>query len=357
MYHGLKALIPLRSEAVIDELCGTYADSWRNFLNSLALATESEDGEVSFVAYGADDAMAIGSSLRSWASENGYQSLFELGQAFGRLIADCEAASWFVPDTNEDDSGQEWEFALANYVAAESLDDLAKLVDAQRVLPSGASGLLRHAAEGSRTKHVLYSNSGNWDAEREKVIEQVNSVHAALWLVFGDVLGAVRELDQLTREGDARSAVPREYRVTARATPDTVRSALQEAEARLNDQSAERVSAEQIVGDVARSIEALARRIWSDEFRAGNDQRERPIGEVLYRKLQQVNPREQILEYRLGSTAMSLYKAYRVPAEHKMDTFRCTYQEARYFVAGIRVLLDLSDAIVKQHETRPRLSE
>jgi len=78
---------------------------------------------------------------------------------------------------------------------------------------------------------------------------------------------------------------------------------------------------------------------------------------VLYRKLQQVNPREQILEYRLGSTAMSLYKAYRVPAEHKMDTFRCTYQEARYFVAGIRVLLDLSDAIVKQHETRPRLSE
>jgi hypothetical protein len=52
-------------------------------------------------------------------------------------------------------------------------------------------------------------------------------------------------------------------------------------------------------------------------------------------------------ERRFASIALTLQNSYRNPANHEGDNFRCTWNEARFFIAEICTLPEISDIMAK----------
>jgi hypothetical protein len=62
---------------------------------------------------------------------------------------------------------------------------------------------------------------------------------------------------------------------------------------------------------------------------------------ILHQRMQSNDP----LERRFASVALTLHKAYRNPVLHNFDNFKCSLDEARFFLLGVRTLLGLVDRI------------
>jgi hypothetical protein len=89
-------------------------------------------------------------------------------------------------------------------------------------------------------------------------------------------------------------------------------------------------------------IKALAKRIWPDHF--DRNQSREFLGAVLHNHLDSPNAAES----RFASIPLTLYRTYRNTAQHHFAGFTCTLNEARLFVQGVRVLVELAAAIKGQ---------
>jgi hypothetical protein len=97
------------------------------------------------------------------------------------------------------------------------------------------------------------------------------------------------------------------------------------------------------VQDLFNAIECLTKRLWSDHFSA---EYRGQLAAVLHGKLQSLSE----LQRRFAQVALSLHNAYRNPVAHDLDNFRCSVEEARFFVAGVRVMLDLYERIASGNQ-------
>lgn len=166
-------------------------------------------------------------------------------------------------------------------------------------------------------------------------LSQITYARMAFWLAFGEVLGVFRDADAERKLKDAKIAVSRSFKLLPADNPERVYERLLRVEAELNEAPDAAGLPENTVAMLAPVIEALAKRVWPEEFMPPNWNGQ--LGSVLHGKLSSTNP----LEQRFASLSMTLHKQYRNPAMHDFDSFSCSFEEARLFVAGIRVLLDL----------------
>lgn len=280
-----------------------------------------------------DDTKAIEVRLTSWVHSTGHVELFQLGLAFGKLIADCGQAvadlcTWLSPSDELSESLTE--FCLTSYVSEERLSEIVKSEFVQN------SGVTHELIDSIRSHlNLPYPCLGTeYSVNVNQAVTNARDALTALWCVFGEVLGSVRSIDVFAREMDASSITPRAFAevITPESSFDQVHMALVNAERRLAE-SKETLLAESIIRDCGAAIEALARQLWirpSGIFTDG-------LGSQLHHKLKS----SKELERRFASIALTLYTCFRNPAQHRMDTFRCTIEEARFFVAGIRSLMSI----------------
>ena len=183
----------------------------------------------------------------------------------------------------------------------------------------------------------------SFDTRHDYVAKWANA-GASAWLAFGDVLATFRETDRATAGKDRPLPPLRTYQLMGNSSLDRVRAALQLTEQELADEANAGQIPEVVVACVVHGIEALTRRLWGNEFPANRDAK-RGVVAVLDHK-RKFGQSE--LEKRFAAVALSLYTAYRNPVAHDFDRFRCTWAETRFFVSGMRVLLDISERLAQQ---------
>jgi len=283
-----------------------------------------------------DDSTAIAALLEAAASECGRDRLLSLGRSFGRAVANAEAAleplclpqivGALVDHENN-------EFRISDYLPKGTLSDLAG--ELQAVAPGVAFEHLKHADAEVEFEYDLESSG-------ERPVLHVNRVLGAIWLAFGEALGAVRDSDVFARMEDSESPTPRAFRMTTDSSPDAIRQALKDCELSLTDAATGAASPERVVRELSFVVEAVAKQVWPDLGTA------RTFGKTLTEKIRTTSG----LEKRFAGTAMSLYFGYRNAAAHEHGTFSCSYAEARYFAAGVRALLDIADRLANEPNQR-----
>ena len=174
-------------------------------------------------------------------------------------------------------------------------------------------------------------------AAQQGTIPQLADARMALWLSFGEVLGVLKDEDTTTRRSDARSLVPRAFKLQPIDSPDSIHDRLVDLEA---DYLRREFTPEEIVDRLGNTIEQLTQRLWPQDFMPVTDsrgKRSRPkVGTVLHGRFASGNE----LDRRFAAIAISL-RTYRNSAEHNRANLKCSYEEARFFLAGVRALVDL----------------
>jgi hypothetical protein len=253
---------------------------------------------------------------------NECQAAYDAGQPFGRIAATLDGVLRAVILCEVDEVTSEFDGIVKSHI-----DTLVSLQLVART--EGARNLLEVARSLQPS-----SNLREYDGVAEHV-----EVHRLVWLAFGEVLAILRESDADARREDASSPAPRSLRPIPVESPDRIRRLVHEAEREINERQPNELSPEKLVASLAPSIETLARRLWPNDFAAGFGAN--PTGSILHQRLHQGSS----LEKRFASNALTLYKMYRNPAQHDYDNFSCSLAESRWFVLGVRVLLDLFDQI------------
>lgn len=221
----------------------------------------------------------------------------------------------------------------------------AELAKRQRLGSPGAFALTPLYWDGDTYDSVPWYASEGTEAhsdERYEYLARWSGAGAVAWLAFGDVLATLRETDRLARGADRPLPQLRAYQLHGDSSIDRVRAAVELAERELASETNPSQHPEVIVTCVAHGIEALAKRLWQNEFPTDRNA-QRSLVAVLDQKKRFANE----LEQRFASVAMSLYTAYRNPAIHELDQFHCTWAEAQFFISGIRVLFDISERLVQ----------
>ena len=161
----------------------------------------------------------------------------------------------------------------------------------------------------------------------------------AFWISLGEVLGGLRDADTEVKLTDVKSAVPRTYAIGGAESPDSVRTRLFNVERALNENPNPNHLSEDVVARLAPMIEALAKRVWPEAFTPPNW--DGKLVSVYHGKLYSSSE----LEERFANISLTLHKSYRNPANHDFDKFKCSFEEARFFLTGVRTLVDLWERI------------
>jgi hypothetical protein len=159
-------------------------------------------------------------------------------------------------------------------------------------------------------------------------------------MALGELVGLLRHADNEACLKDAASPVPRMFALSKQASMERVGGQLLVIQRELNERTSTGMLPENVVAMLGNAIEVIARQVWPREFAAMGTRSD--FGRLLDEK----GRSPDALEQRLARVAMTLYRQYRVPAEHAGPTFRCSYEEARFFFNGIRVLEDLRRRII-----------
>jgi hypothetical protein len=196
-------------------------------------------------------------------------------------------------------------------------------------------------------REQLRDASRQRDAGQVKTKSDLQMYRHILWVAFGEVLGSIRDLDQSAKEHDSESIAPRTFGVGRNDTPDRIRKWLGDAERELAYGVGDIGTPEKVVISLKDSIEALAKRLWKTEF----DSQYRGASGLPSLLVTKARTGQSPQERRFGQVALSLYYGYRNEATHEQDSFSCTISEARHFISGIRVLLDLFHEIIGRSKT------
>ncbi len=192
---------------------------------------------------------------------------------------------------------------------------------------------------------IPYYADDDWETyfdQRYGYLSGWSGAGAAAWLAFGDVLGTFRETDRLTAGKDRPLPSLRAYQLCGDSSVDKIRAALQLSEQELANESDANHHPENVIAAVANGIEGLARRVWPDDIPKGDARKGKLVGVLHDKRRDESNQ----LERRFANLALTLYNEYRKPAHHDLDSFQCTWAEARFFVSGMRVLFDISERLV-----------
>ena len=169
---------------------------------------------------------------------------------------------------------------------------------------------------------------------------RLTRIRTLLGIVTGELLASLHDQDNAAFLKDASSPTPRMFAIGRNASEDRIRGQLALIERELNERTTSGLSPESIVAMLGNAIEALAKMAWPTAFLSKRND----FGSVLDEKAHSAND----LERRLPRAAQTLYRQYRVPAEHEQKKFCCSFEEARFFVNGIRTLRDLAHRIVSE---------
>jgi hypothetical protein len=175
---------------------------------------------------------------------------------------------------------------------------------------------------------------------RKRILPRISQARTMIWVAFGDVLGFLRQLPDDVENREA--LIYRPFQLMKNDSPDRIRESIRLAERQLYRPSPHGGSPESLVNGLGNAIEGLTKRLWPKDYqkKGRND-----LPGLYMDKIRDGNC--LIREQRFASTALTLYKMYRLPAVHEVDSFQCTFAEARYFVAGVRMLWELYDTIKK----------
>lgn len=181
------------------------------------------------------------------------------------------------------------------------------------------------------------SDLESYHPAQRATIADVAYSRMVIWLAFGELLGVLRDADSEAGIADATSMTPRAFQLFPADSPDMVRNRLILVEQELSSRAD--VDPQGIVDYLSPAIEGLAKRIWQQDFIAMG--RKGDLVSLYYGKI----ARGTELEQRFAGISLVLLKQYRNPGQHNFEAFRCSVEEARFFVAGMRTLVDLWDRI------------
>jgi len=125
------------------------------------------------------------------------------------------------------------------------------------------------------------------------------------------------------------------FAISKDASSERVGGQLLLMEREMNARTGTGMFPENVVSMLSNSVEALAKQVWPKEF-AGTDNRP-GVEEVLRERMRSGSDTEK----KFASVGFNLYKMYRNLATHELATYKCSWEEARYFFQGIRVLYEL----------------
>lgn len=322
-------------------------------------------------AFGSDDnAPEIERLLNELMQFNELTDVFRLGRDFGCLCATlrlyeigCSRVTFVVPflkATGQLFQANAVQRGTACFSAIKSLiglfeDELAISSAWQTVERCVQEGWMPKSQEELETVLQEIESASAPPLMTRTDVEKQNRFHLAwmeYWVAFGEVLGSLRDADESVLRVEYSLPVPREFKIHSSDSIEIVREIICHSEAELNKPADSPNMPRRIVANLGPCLETLARRIWPQEFnrkakdRYGNF-RSPGLVSVLVSIRKQSN--ELTDEHRFAASSLNIYDLYRCAASHDLDSFQCSFEEARYVLAAIRMLLTLSDKLMKKH--------
>jgi len=278
-----------------------------------------------------DNVDGIDKALNELIAYNECSDYFSTGKYLGTLLARCWSEA--PEDQFTDDVG-----------FAEFTDVLEKFLEMKLMRRDSISTkALRHFARSAKGFRGRVSSDLAPDflpamnSAFLKSIQHHRLVHA-LWIALGEMCSLLDDVERVARGQEWEGIRPRTFRDLFDQSGDKVRQAIADAERSLNETSGDSDLPQRIVSSLAPAIEAIVRRtfVFSD---SGHTARE--MMALLSNKLHQGS----VSERKFASVAIGLHTQYRNAATHEYERFSCSFEEARYFVAGLRVLMTLCEQI------------
>jgi hypothetical protein len=296
---------------------------------------------------GVDNPSAITAFLEKLSADNGCSQTFGTGRKFGKLLGAVDvfyphhwAAQNFI-----DHLGAENTIAATGVCKADeswaNVEAAGKNVLEDRLVCASQQVETAIRLVLNRPPIVLRDSSLEDEDETELERERdLSSVRMKFWLGFGNVLGLLHDSDTDFRVKQANRVIPREFQLLPSETLEKLLTKLSRYEQQLCDSSNPEPGS--VVLLLSPFIEDLSKKLWPDDFRR-NDRQE-SLGSVFHTVKNR--GRSSPLERRFANIAHTLYVQYRNTANHQHDTFNCSIEEARFFAAGVRALVYLSNQIV-----------
>jgi len=278
-----------------------------------------------------DNVDGIDKALNELIAYNECSDYFSTGKYLGTLLARCWSEA--PGDQFTDDVG-----------FAEFMDVLEKLLEMKLMRRDSISthALRRFARSAKGFRGGVSSDLApdflpGLASAFLKSIQHHRLVHT-LWIALGEMCSLLDDVERVARDQEWEGIRPRTFRDLFDQSGDKVRAAIADAERSLNESSGDSDLPQRIVASLAPAIEAIVRRtfVFSD---SGHTARE--MMALLSNKLHQGSASER----RFASIAIGLHTQYRNAATHEYERFSCSFEEARYFVAGLRVLMALCERI------------
>jgi hypothetical protein len=301
-----------------------------------------------------DDADAVLKAVNRLISENAAEDYFSIGQLFGKTSATLERwkDKWNSDPILDYQLGVEyrndrrmWSYRQDQVLTSEYRANVRSLLGARLVQECWhAAALLK----GELDREEFTTD----ECDSTSLLRAglcLAEARAAIWFALGTLLGSLKGVDGAAQERDQRSLTPRPYLLTSRASAEQIAGLIRIVEQQFSDLGDRDLKPEYIVNFLGNAIEGLTRKLWPKEF--GQAVRKGELRNVL---LSHCNTGDEA-EKRFSRLALTLYDLYRKPVSHGLGVFRCTSEEARFFHAGIRTLLKLSEDI-EQSRAKPQRS-
>jgi hypothetical protein len=275
--------------------------------------------------------------------KNATEDYFSIGKSFGETAATLER--WerslfedpifcYVPGAEYRGGKRMW--SKDRVLSDEYRANVKRLLQARLVQECWhASAVLR--VESDREALTEYDECDPLGGIRAGLC--LAEARTAIWFSLGTLLGTLKDVDNAARERDRGSLTPRPYMLGSRASAEQIAGLIRMVEQTFGDLGDKNLQPEYLVNCLANAIEGLARGLWPMEFDQGGRKGE------LRNVLQAHCTTGSEAEIRFSRTALTLYDLYRKPVSHGLGVFRCTWEEARFFHAGIRTLHKLSEEI------------
>jgi hypothetical protein len=298
-----------------------------------------------------DDTAAVLETINRLISENAIEDYFLIGRLFGKTSATLER--WeqslysdpffcYLPEAEYRNEKRMWSYRKDQVLTDEYHANVKSLLGARLVQEcSHAVSVLR--VESNRAVSTEYDEPNPVGLLRAGLC--FAEARAAIWFALGNLLGTLRGVDNAARERDLRSLTPRPYMLSSRASAEQIAGLIRMVDETFSDPGDKNLQPEYLVNCLANAIEGLTKRLWPKEF--DQDSRKGELRNVLQAHCATGSEAER----RFSRLALTLYDVYRKPVSHGLGVFRCTWEEARFFHAGIRTLHKLSEEI---EQSRPK---
>lgn len=322
----------------------------------VALANASQDADELDVGQGGNDnPREIEDAIRALIQYNEVQQLCLVGEMFGVLIAAVtryESGDNFLPvieimhslrhllscdyvertDVAKNAINSVFKIFKEEITSLipilEVMNPLAELIEKNRSVGCEVADQLSERVADFLDDETIAHAKDVQLRRRDAVLPTLKNAVPAIWVAFGEILGMIRESDQVTRDQDEASDEPRS-RIERNDTPDRIRTWLADYEAELSQPKS--TTPEKVVIGLKDSIEALTKRLWKKEVA-----QVKSLQQFLADRMR----RGSVSEMRFAKVAFTLHGMYRNTGTHEQDSFKCSIHEAWFFVSGIRVLLD-----------------